>query len=242
MAGFRNLFSFGISGVLIGASLTLIPVQGELIAPPTTCRTTMPVRVGSVDHHTIAGSNGCLIYVANAHRSGLIFRSYIFSQAGALQVFESYGPGEEAEQTGSRTYFFLPRIQVPTIQPVANNTDLLEITTAAQVRFRLDTRTARLTSLVDGDFLEFPEIIPQNEGGFEILSAPRLWIDTGYARGQAAYENLSRTSLVTDARGRSCTLTNSLLFQRRRNEVFLKNDLEIRQVLDQNCRHLSAGF
>jgi len=202
----------------------------------------MPTRVGNVDYHTIAGSDGCLIYVANSNRSGLLFRSYIFSQAGALQVFESYGPGEESEQTGSRTYFFLPRIQAPTIQHVSENSNFMEITTAAQVRFRLDTRTATLTSMIDGDFLQFPEIIPENEGGFEILNAPRLWIDTGYARGQAAFENLSRTSLVTDAQGRSCHISNAQLFRRRGSEVILKDDLEIRSVLATLCPRLSAGF
>jgi len=191
-------------------------------------------------------SNGCYLRVSPIAKPDLRYRDYTFDERGAFTIFISDGEGDDSKITGQRSYFFFPRLHVPSYKIVQ---DKVIVTLPSDTQIIFSTSNARLLSIEDGSLTESPEINLKNNGGVEIKSYNGIYLDTGWKIGKAPYKDSSRTSTFKDANGKTCTLPNEELFYYEQKSVeqmydeplfkFQKDD-ELAEFLKVKCSQLNT--
>ncbi|HEX4926161.1 MAG TPA: hypothetical protein VFV50_18855 [Bdellovibrionales bacterium] len=227
---------------------------GRLEAAPT-CPADCPGKVdmyqGLQAQSFFYKSMGTCAVMVSPSNKGTRWRSYSFFSSGLLMVFNNFGPGPVSTNTASRSYFFFPRKINPTYAFTRSGA---VITASTGDRLVFDYKDARhkanLTSL---KLKEDPRIHGQNEGGVEVTAQGGLVIDTGYLVGEVGHSIPTRTSLISDSRGRTCEQTNERLFRYTyatdpygktylaRVDLKFERDADFANFLRQNCPNLDVG-
>ncbi len=229
---------------ITGTSLSLLPVWGEFAGEDSeSCQSSGPTPLEGLTYQVIKSNTNCFVYVTPVDKRDLVFRSYVFSSDGAFQIFESYGRGSEQTRTGIRSYFFPSLRGNPHVNLVSiENQTLLQVASPSGIRFKFDPSKSRMSAIDGADFVEFDDVDPGHEGGIEIFGANRLWIDSGYARGHAPYEDLDSSSWVIDRNDKRCSILNRQLFVKNQREVKLLSPNELRRSISSLCPHLHVDF
>lgn len=151
------------------------------------------------------------------------WRSHIVLSNGEYMVFNNYGYGPVATDTGARVFWFFPRLQIPKVQmsesiggssgsTQPSLSSVIHLVSASRVSFKMDTKTSRIVGSDDMEIFESEEISRENNGGVEIMSYPGILLDSGFRMGEAPYVDPDRLSCFRDRVNRSCCLANRELF------------------------------
>lgn len=184
-------------------------------------------------------SNLCFLSIQPFNKKDLTYRSYLFTDDGSFNIFNSYGMGPASQTTGSRDYMIFPRlVAYPAFR--VRNESTIEITTTSQHHIIIDSHTADILQISAAKILFFPTINKNNNGGLEIKLQRGLLLDSGFAIGRSPTENRQGLSVFIDKNGESCGLKNVSIYKYRNNDVdFDVNDQQLKYFLKRNCPKLS---
>lgn len=207
--------------------------HNAIARPARNCEISVPHFAGEVEVYYSKIAGECAVFATPQNKPGLVYRSYLFTDSGLFQIFNSFDETENHNATGVRAYFFLPRQNKVTFK-LRKDGDL-QIETAAGRTVIIEAKDARLKKITDAKFEESIDVKPENNGGVELVEAKFLFIDTGFAFGDSPYTDPDRHSTIHDSEGRICDLQNSELFTLAKGEARLKSDLELAQILSKSC-------
>jgi hypothetical protein len=151
----------------------------------------------------------CVMQVTPNDYKHPAYRSFLFDNRGQLMIFNTIPGQNEAKTTGALTYFFFPRINMPSYEVLADGT--MAVTSGSGIVFNFDEKTAKLVSIPTVTFTQDATVSMTNNGGVSITSAPGVWLDTGWMLGNASYADLTRHSTLHSGSA-TCDLVNSELF------------------------------
>lgn len=184
----------------------------------------------------------CYLSVNPADVNHMVYRSFLFSNFGALMVFNSYGDGNGSQYTGARLYYFFPRVQMPNLI-VGNNNVVTISTSTPSVQLDFDSQTAKAVYISGGEITEAQEIRPDNKGGVEIDKVNALMLDVGYKAGADPATDLNANSVFKDHLGNSCQVKNNEVFKMNGDDVEIKfDDAELKKILATRCPTLQFLF
>lgn len=158
-------------------------------------------------------SQSCFLTITPRKNLNLLYRDFLLSSDGLLMVFNSFGDGEGADQTGAREFYFYPHINTsPTY--VWNDKDRrLEVThTNGDILF-FDYDSAQIIGSAKGQVTVASEIKKENRGGVEILNYKGFMIDAGFALGKSPSAVGAATATLKDSGGETCDVQNKELFK-----------------------------
>lgn len=169
------------------------------------------------------------------------FRNYIINASGQLMVFDSFGKGNNSASTGSRTYYFFPLKEKPSIEknPISGN---VVVRSASGHAIQVDSK-GKIVGMTGAKYVEDSTISGKNQGGLEINYLDGIMLDCGWAIGKSACENRSKSSTFRDRAGTTCSVPNSKIFARAQGEISLafKNNREIEAFLKKACPRLDLS-
>lgn len=184
------------------------------------------------------------------------FRSHLFTSDGLYLIFNNFGPGPEATETGARTYWFFPRQRQPNFVIHPEGEVEVQLPTSANLIF--DADRVHLVAASEMEIQEAEDIVKGNNGGVEVLHYSGLWLDNGFHLGEVAYTRPRAQSTFHDHRGQSCTVTNSDLFTYEYDQapngdtvlvgVYFKfhwaenGDARLKGFLSEHCPNLEITF
>jgi len=153
-------------------------------------------------------SQQCVILVSRTDRK-TVWRSYSYFESGLFMIFLNFGSGRPSTDTGSKTYYFFPRIKAPTFEFSGQH---LLISDASGSLHTFNIYTGEIVSISDTHVELSSEIEKSNEGGFQILSKIGLYLDNGFRIGDLPYVDPNATSQFKNSK-LECALPNDELFQ-----------------------------
>lgn len=169
--------------------------------------------------------------------SGLVYRSYMFSDEGDIFVFESYGEGPDSTDTATQVYYLFPRKNSFAAKVDTDSTAILSIPSSQEIRVNLNT--ARIESFLGLTYDEDNEVNRDSNGGFKIKSFNGIFLKTGYKVGGVAHLNPNGLSSFVDHKGNTCSVKNNLIFNYDdRTSLKFKTDLDLKSFLQKACKQL----
>lgn len=190
--------------------------------------------VGHAQVQVVPLASNCSVYITPTERNDMVYRSFLFTDDGILQVFNSYGNGAEARQTGARVYAFFPRTRK--VQFSVKNETLRLKTSREGLDFEFDTRaTPHVVAISTAEFKEEAQILPHNNGGLELTNARFVYLDSGFGRGAAPHDNAASYSTFHDGIGKQCVVRNGEVYRYENGTAYLKSDSAIRTLLAKSC-------
>lgn len=184
-------------------------------------------------------SNLCFLSIQPFSKNNLTYRSYLFTDDGSFNIFNSYGLGPASQTTASRDYMIFPRLVTYPAFKIKNDSSI-EITTTSQHQIVIDSHTAEILQISDAKILFSSAINKKNNGGLEIKLQRGLLLDSGFAIGRSPTENRQGLSVFIDKNGERCVLKNVSIYKYRNNDVdFDLNDEQLKYFLKRNCPKLS---
>jgi hypothetical protein len=227
-----------VSLVLLGLGFT-VSATNTWAADATTCPNKVERRGSIQVQQDLSSNNICFVSVGNFKTEGGIYRNYLFSSDGELMVFNSYGWGNDSDDTAAREFFFFPR-----------KTDLafnwneqsrqLEVTSSTGDQFFFGYEDAELVGMTRGQVQIAPDVSKTNKGGVEILKYQGLLMDGGFKIGSAPTSSRTSNSVFRDSVGTTCTVKNNVLFTYASGgDVFFKySDKDLSVFLKRACPKL----
>lgn len=184
-------------------------------------------------------SNLCFLSIQPFNKNNLTYRSYLFTDDGSFNIFNSYGMGPASLTTASRDYMIFPRLVTYPAFRIRNNSSI-EITTTSQHQIIIDSDTTEILQMSDAKILFSSAVNKKNNGGLEIKLQRGLLLDSGFAIGRSPTENRQGLSVFIDKNGERCVLKNVSIYKYRNNDVdFDLNDEQLKYFLKRNCPKLS---
>lgn len=214
----------------------------ELTATPEACVDKVERRA-NIQAQVIFSANqkSCFVNISSRQSSNLIYRSYLMSDEGLFMVFNSYGDGEIADDTGARNFYFFPRLNsVPTFQ-WNDQERVLVVTHTNGDKFHFDYETAEIKAIGQGQVTIAPDISKNYRGGVEILNYKGLLLDAGFAIGRSPSAVGSGDAVFTDHQGQFCSLKNRELFEMDKDQdiQFMFDDPGLKLFLNKRCPKLN---
>lgn len=163
----------------------------------------------------------------------LIYRDYLLSSEGLLMVFNSLKPEEGPQSAGAREFFFFQESFQGFKWEVVSNE--LVVTGLAGLKIHYSLETAQITSIENASIRLDPKVNPGNAGGFEILSSPWTFLDTGFYFGNTASSQPNRLSTLKNKDQATCRLRNRSLFDYMGDDSRVKSPLEIQKAAQVSC-------
>ena len=197
-----------------------------------------------IDRQYFADTNWCVVSVhpRDAFET-LVYRDYSVTNDGLLMVFNSYGPGPDAEKTGAREYYFFPRAHADVaLKTIADDTSDIQVQLSSGKWLSFSPATADISNIQDGAFSRDPNISPDNQGGIEIKSYDGIYLDAGFALGHSPVEDQNGTSTFHDSLGQSCQVSNQKVFVTANENTVPRSDSEISKYLKAQCPKLVVNF
>lgn len=182
----------------------------------------------------------CFISVTPQDTISMIFRSYLFSNTGAFMVFNSYGHGEDAKNTGARVYYFFPRTNIPERKLAGNKLSIQTSSPTAIINF--NGKTGEIESMNNSNFSVASQINAQNQGGVEIKTHKGLMLDVGFAQGHDPSLDKARIVKFQDHLGTQCTMRADEIFTYVNGDALLPTDTEMKVFLSSRCPTLKLLF
>lgn len=217
--------------------LIVLTVGIAVSAPVMACGPII-MRLGLFEIREVEIANRCYLRVHPLQKNPQTpYRDYLLSNTGEFVVFNYFGAGASAPQTGVRLYTFLPRQR-----KVAFGSDKKVISlfsTNPNVMFRMDADVLGLKEHTGVSVTEDPEIKLENDGGVELEIEDGVMLDSGFAFSTDPRLVRDALSTFTDTNKEQCPVQNTELFRYQGDSAVLKfSDRELRQFLSLKCPHL----
>lgn len=168
----------------------------------------------------------------NAYQN-LNYRSYLITSGGLLMVFNSYGPGEGADKTGAREFYFFPTSAWQ--NQIELNDKWVKVTLSPDISFTIETQDLYLLSSDKIAFKNFRDVVPSNQGGVEVVSSEIPFIDVGFGLGHSPSETKTSIAKLKNKLGQICQAPNSVLFDYKGDDTYLFNNVVLRRQIKQVC-------
>ncbi len=184
----------------------------------------------------------CFLSVKKDFVPDMVYRSLIFRETGALMIFNSFGNGPESTYTGARVFYFFPRQQVPAFHATGQ---AVEVSTSHKnLTFFFDLESGKILSASNARIKEAADIVPENDGGIEILSFQGLLLDSGFKMGSDPTADLARSSTFRDENNQTCTVKNSDIFSKNSSGdiSFRLSDLSLKKFLSSRCPQIKYNL
>lgn len=150
----------------------------------------------------------CTLIVTPTSR-GLSWRTHAFFESGLFLTFFSFGDGDLAQDTASRTYYFFPRIKIPTYEI---SSGALVVLDASGRKFYFSTTDGVITA-IEGMVVDVAQTVKKaNLGGFRILSSEGFYLDNGFSFGELPYTDEDAESKFY-VQQQECKVTNRQIFR-----------------------------
>lgn len=221
------------------ALVTLIFPVLSWAAQPLFDSTLCPRRLEGIDniqvHQSLSGDNTkCYlsIHPRDAFET-LIYRDYLLTSEGMLLVFNSLLPYEGPGSHGGREFFVFPS-EFKGFQWQVKGSELV-VTGFHDLTMKFSLQTAQITAISDADIMVAKKVEASNKGGLEILRT--LWplVDTGFLLNGAPSYDANRFSLVRNAKGEACRLSNKELFDYSTGDAQIRDRETIAQLARKTC-------
>lgn len=170
-----------------------------------------------------------------------VYRSFLFTNTGSLMVFNSINYDEYGVSDGARMFTFFPRNQTP---EYIDRGDFVAVkTSTAGLEVNFDKELKKIHSVVGANFKEDPKVTPNNAGGFELLNAQFLYLDSGYAVGEDPTGQPNRQAKFVDSNGKTCSVKVGEVFSYKGDNPYVKySDAELKTWLKTRCPQLTVNF
>lgn len=142
----------------------------------------------------------------------LVYRDYLFSSSGLFMVFNSYGPGDEAQTTAAREFYMFPRSNGGYQYAWDDENRELKVMHVTGDTFTFSYKKAKLKSISRAQVIVSDDVLATNKGGVEITNYGGLLFDGGFKLGSSPTGNATGLSKFTDATGKSCSVRNKEVF------------------------------
>ncbi|NUN04498.1 MAG: hypothetical protein HUU57_01940 [Bdellovibrio sp.] len=171
----------------------------------------------------------------------LIYRDYLFSSSGLFMVFNSYGPGDEAQTTAAREFYMFPRTRSTFVAQWDDENRELKVTHVTGDQFVFNYKRANLKSITRANITVAPDVVPTNRGGIEISNFQGLILDGGFKQGGAPTGSPNATSVFKDVAGKTCAVKNAEVFKytSQGDVIFRFDDKGLKSFLRGRCSSLS---
>jgi hypothetical protein len=227
-----------VSLVFLGLGLSF-SFTASWAADATTCPNKVE-RHGSIQvQQDLSNNNVCFVSVGNFKTEGGVYRNYLFTSDGELMVFNSYGWGNDSDDTAAREFFFFPRSSNLAFNWNEQSRQL-EVTGASGDQFFFDYEEAQLVSMSKAQVQLAADVSKTNKGGVEILKYQGLMMDGGFKIGSAPTSSRSGNSVFKDSVGATCTVKNTALFtyESDGDVIFKYTDKDLSVFLKRICSKL----
>jgi hypothetical protein len=219
--------------------LALIILSGQAFAATSKCLLTMQDQAKNALIELTPIGSGCGIYITPLQRDSMVYRSYLFTDDGLFQIFNSFGNGAEQTKTGARVYAIFPRNEKIGFHVAIDQNSIRVQTSNRNTVFKLSTTPqVSVQKITNSDFLEDQKVQLANNGGLELSNNKFVYLDIGFGRGAAPQSNAESVSTFHDRRGRQCVVRNRDVFHYLHGDATLKSDAKIRTALAKYCPKL----
>ncbi len=154
-------------------------------------------------------NNGCLVQVSPIEKPNLVYREYIFDEGGRMVIANSIEGDDMNRSLGERAFWLFPRGGVPKIKV---GKDEVVVTFSGGQVVRFNATTPFIAGFDGVQFNESPVIGLQEQGGFEFVKYPGIYLDGGWKIGGLAYRDSTKTSEFVDSAGKRCMVANTEIF------------------------------
>lgn len=170
----------------------------------------------------------------------LTYRDYLFTSHGLLMVFNSFGPGDESQNTAAREFMLFPRVSQQFTYKWNDDVRELEFVHVTGDKFIFDAKKGRLKSMDRAKVTVADYVEPSNRGGVEILNYPGLLLDSGFRIGNAPTSDASASSVFRDSKGATCKVKNSEIYKYTGggDVIFKYSDKGLKTFLQSRCPKL----
>lgn len=193
-------------------------------------------------YHRFANSQGkCFLSATPNDTPDYVYRSYLFTNDGTLMVWVSINEEEYGVSDGARVFTIFPRNQTPTVSDFEGYVRIKSGTEGFEIN--LDRKSKKIHSVVGANFKEDPKVTPNNAGGFELLNAQFLYLDSGYAVGEDPTGQPNRQAKFVDSNGKTCSVKVGEVFSYKGDNPYVKySDAELKTWLKTRCPQLTVNF
>lgn len=171
------------------------------------------MRVGKSFIYTGELANGkCYLSLSPRNTQDLIYRDYLFVSDGTMMVFNSFGYGPISTHTGSRVFYFLPKVKEMSFSVSG---DFITLNFINSSSLKIDANTLTPLSFTGGSFVFNPEINHNNGGGLDFYPNKDSYIlDFPFKLGGDPRRSYKRDTYLFH-NNKKCKLSNSdiLLYQ-----------------------------
>lgn len=189
----------------------------------------------------IAGLQGRTCYLMPSNRNNfetLIYRSYLFSSAGSMLAFLSFGEGPESETTGAKEFYFFPRKKLNEQSFVWNLDDIsFNIQTNAAYNFYFDAKVTEILSVKNAQVKLSKEIRKDNNGGIFLTPEKGLIFELPFTLGSAPSTQLNLSGKLLNSKNQICKLKIGQVFRKTSDgdsEIKL-TDAELKKLVTKSC-------
>jgi hypothetical protein len=105
----------------------------------------------------------------------LTYRDYLLTDDGLLMVFNSYSGTTGPQSDGAREFYFLPRVFKGFAWKLED--EYLVVTGFGSTALKFSLKTSQLIKMDGAETSLAQDVLPTNNGGFEILHAPFIFVD-----------------------------------------------------------------
>lgn len=186
-----------------------------------------------------ATTRSCFISITPRSIQNLKYRDYYFDSSGFFMVFNSYGEGPDAQNTGARSFYLFPVTENYPDYSIEANGDVV-IKLVSGHLFRVSGKDFSIVSLSDGVIHEKP-LAKDNAGGIEFRLQKGFWLDGGFRMGGTRLDNPKNKSVLQSGNSNSkCSVLNNLFFDypRPSNFVLKYTGDSLTQFIQKECPQL----
>lgn len=196
------------------------------------------LRAGVFQIHKYYAKNSktCYLSIQPIEKPNMIYRSYLFTNDGSFNIFNSFGIGKSSTTTGSRDYMLFPNILPNPAFQIFHEEDLLVVTTTSNHKFYFSLTTGEPIEITEAQFKSTLNIAKNNGGGLELRLDRGLLLDSGFQVGKSPTEVKTNPSRFINAKGQICTIKNSSLFKYYNDDVYFDwSEAQLKKLLKSQC-------
>lgn len=183
------------------------------------------------------GKGDCYVSLSPRNTNGLVYRSFLITDAGQFMVFNSFGGGPINTDTGSRVFHTFPKAFPLSLKVNPENVEVTLVTGQVLIA---DKYLGEPVSLSQGSIDIDPVVKPANNGGVELTMNSSLLLDSGFRLGGTPITRLTKMSKFVDYQGDECNVKNNEIFDVKDGEVFhlYQTDIQLKSFLKKRCPQL----
>lgn len=231
-----------ISSIFLFFVCNVLALSAQSLPQQTNCADKYEtIRSTKIQQLYAKSDEACLIFISSRnHYDTLIYRNYLVSNQGSLQIFISAGDGPEETSTGAKEIYFFPRFIKEQNYTIDGQSDLIRVQTAFAADMVFDAHTSDLLSAENMQVTVDEKISLENDAGIRMMPTRGVIYDLPFTVGKSPSTVMNLTGYFKDAYGQKCKVKVAQIFDKAASgDTDLKyNDEEIRKFLNINCAHL----